>query len=39
MDDQTNGPLANVLGVLFLVILTVAALAAFPLVVISGGAI
>jgi manganese transport protein len=38
MGDLRNGPLANVLGVVFLALLTVAGVAAIPLLVITGGA-
>ena len=39
MGDDTNGLLANSLGYLFLALLTVAGIAALPLIVITGGAI
>jgi Mn2+/Fe2+ NRAMP family transporter len=38
MGDLRNGPLANGLGVVFLALLTVAGVAAIPLLVITGGA-
>jgi Mn2+/Fe2+ NRAMP family transporter len=37
MGDKTNGLLANTLGTVFLVLLTLAAVAALPLVVVTGG--
>ena len=39
MGDETNGRLANGLGIIFLVLLSVAGIAALPLIVITGGAI
>jgi manganese transport protein len=39
MGDETNGHLANGLGVVFIVLLTVAGIAAPPLIIITGGAI
>jgi Mn2+/Fe2+ NRAMP family transporter len=39
MGDDTNGRLANGLGVVFIVLLTVAGIAALPLIIITGGAI
>ena len=39
MGDETNGRLANGLGLVFLALLAVAGIAALPLIVITGGAI
>ena len=39
MGDDTNGRLANTLGLVFLVLLCVAGVAALPLIIITGGAI
>jgi hypothetical protein len=39
MGDDANGRLANTLGCFFLILLSVAGVAALPLIIITGGAI
>jgi Mn2+/Fe2+ NRAMP family transporter len=36
LDDKVNGPLANTLGIIYLVIIVVVAVAAIPLMILTG---